>query len=278
MPNVSLAGPQSLSTRPSLSESRTPAGPHVALSTPSQARDRDDAPSEDKRQGTEITRLKDEIRQLQSTLRHIKSSRDSTLEDVTENAHRYKKERDDLRFDMEMADKSEKYYKDLSEDLERDLARERGIHQDKERALQRDLRSSSKEVFDLKKQLETQTRIISQRTLELSQSRQQLRTMSMELDKQKSRFYENEGDTKKNMRQETNNSEPEEGQVVDEHQPGPSNSSSNAPSHRHVVFPALKKAFIYLEELTNAALLEAESVDQRNSSIPNKRPKLDRFV
>jgi chromosome segregation ATPase len=230
------------------------------------------AASEKKRREDQIAQLNDEIQGLHNTIRNIKNSNDIALEDVTKRALHYKRERDDLGASLEAADRSAKYYRTLSEELKRDLNRERGMQGDKERALQRDLRDSSKDVSELKRQLDVQSRLLSQRTSELSQSRQQLRAMNLGKAAPKIRFPEKYKDAKSDSQQARNSSEPEEGQLNDR-QPGPSSPPAQASSHHQTVLPMLEKAFIYLEELTNAALLEAHPVEQRDSDSPKNRKR-----
>ena len=231
---------------------------------------------ENKRQEAEIARLKDEVHELQATIRNIKNGRASDLDEATARAERYKAERDKLHYKLRDSEKSVARYKTQHEDLRKLLSREHIIAQNNEGALRHDLRTTSKELADLKRKFEVQTRTLSLRATELSQSQQKLRAMGGTL--RVTRFSPNKLGTGSGIVHDRSGAELEGGQANDIRiaQPlsfSPPKSSPLSPTGRQMVLPALEKAFDHLDQLTTSALLEIESAKRRDSDAPNKRPR-----
>lgn len=234
------------------------------------------------RRATEIIiNLTQEIQRLQISLRDVKDSCDRDLKTATDDANHYRTERNRLKTDLEKAIKDVDYFQNLSEvykkerqELKTQLTLQDEAHRKREEGLRRDAKNATSELLGWKKTSENQSRLLSDRQLELDDARKRLREMQDQL-----HAGHNQKDREMLHAQSKENAPGiEEGQWESQNIVPAGDSTklskfpSPMPSRKELVISALEKAFIQLDEIIGPALQEAVAPEPYN---PHKRRRRD---
>lgn len=259
-----------------------PSSPMSPLSSNSMLIDRHDrdASADNKAQAAEIVNLKKEIQKLQSSLRENKGSHDKALKVAMDDVNHYRTERNRLETDLEKAITDVDYFRNLSEDYKKErqelktrLTLQGEAHRKHEEGLRRDIKSAREEMYRWKKSSENQTRLLSERQLELEDTRKTLHDLQDRPDA--GRIQNDQKNLHRSTRNPDSTSEIEDGEWEgSDTVPGGSakflKPPSPGPSRKQQVISALEEAFIQLDRIVSSALQEAEHPEPYS---PHKRPR-----